>query len=102
MAVAAPNTVRVRLDNRFDHCCGDPKVRPEPLLVHKIDLEDVFARRSRKGEPQVTRNLSAEGGFAQWARGRLLRTLGQLAQPAVRQQSRDLARLSRWLDDSAG
>jgi len=62
----------------------------------------VFARRSRKGEPQVTRNLSAEGGFAQWARGRLLRTLGQLAQPAVRQQSRDLARLSRWLDDSAG
>lgn len=46
----------------------------------------------------VTRNLSGEGGFAHWALTRLKRTAGQLAQPDVRQQSRDLAALSKWLD----
>ena len=46
----------------------------------------------------VTRDLAGEGGFAQWALTRVRRTVGQLAQPDVRQQSRDLAALSKWLD----
>ena len=59
----------------------------------------VTARRTDSHDTSaVARDLSGEGGFAQWAMTRLRRTLGQLAQPAVRQQSRDLAALSKWLD----
>ena len=60
----------------------------------------VTARRADTHETAapVARDLSGEGGFAQWAMTRVRRTIGQLAQPDVRQQSRDLAALSKWLD----
>ena len=60
----------------------------------------VTARRADPHETAapVTRDLSGDGGFAHWAMTRLRRTIGQLAQPDVRQQSRDLAALSKWLD----
>ena len=60
----------------------------------------VTARRSDPHETTapVARDLSGEGGFAHWAMTRLRRTIGQLARPDVRQQSRDLAALSKWLD----
>ena len=53
---------------------------------------------SKVSSDPVARNLSGEGGFVQWAVTRLRRTIGQLARPDVRQQSRDLAALSKWLD----
>jgi hypothetical protein len=59
----------------------------------------VTARRTDSHDTTaVARDLSGEGGFAQWALTRLRRTVGQLAQSDVRQQSRDLAALSKWLD----
>lgn len=60
----------------------------------------ITARRNDPHETTepVARDLSGEGGFAHWAMTRLRRTVGQLAQPDVRQQSRDLAALSKWLD----
>lgn len=63
-------------------------------------LRRITARRtgSHEAEAPVARDLSGEGGFAHWAVTRLKRTLGQLAQADVRQQSRDLAALSKWLD----
>lgn len=62
----------------------------------------VFARRSPKGDAQVARNLDGEGGYARWARTRLVRTLGELSRATVRRQSRQLASLSRWLDEEQG
>lgn len=41
-----------------------------------------------------------EGGFLRWAMSRLRRTLGDALRPGVMAQSRDLGRLSRWLDDA--
>jgi len=62
----------------------------------------VFARRSPKGNAQVVRDLAGEGGYARWARTRLVRTLGELSRATVRRQSRQLASLSRWLDEEPG
>ena len=65
-------------------------------------MSRVFARRSPKGDAQVARNLDGEGGYARWARTRLVRTLGELSHATVRRQSRQLASLSRWLDERTG
>lgn len=46
----------------------------------------------------VRRHMASEGGYFGWAWSRVKRTLGDLANADVRHQSRDLARLSRWLD----
>ena len=46
----------------------------------------------------VHRDSARDGGYFAWATDRLARTLGDLANPAVRRQSRQLAQLSRWLD----
>jgi len=62
-------------------------------------LRRILARRKGADDlHEVARDLSAEGGFAAWAGSRLLRTARDLARRDVRDQSRDLARLSRWLD----
>lgn len=62
-------------------------------------LRRILARRKGADDQDaVARDLSAEGGFAAWAGGRLVRTVRELARREVRDQSRDLARLSRWLD----
>lgn len=63
-------------------------------------LQRLAARRGAQGGSEtIQRDLAAEGGFAGWAGNRLRRTVGQLADPDVRRQSGDLARLSRWLDE---
>lgn len=59
----------------------------------------VLARRGRSDAAPVARDLSGQGGFAAWARSRLVRTARELARSDVRQQSRQLASLSRWLDE---
>ncbi len=51
-----------------------------------------------QGERAATRDMTAEGGFSGWASSRLIRTLGELSRRDVRRQSRELARLSKWLD----
>lgn len=61
-------------------------------------LARILARRRGGERPAITRDLSAEGGFAAWAGARLLRTVRELARRDVREQSRRLARLSTWLD----
>lgn len=58
----------------------------------------VTRRVGRGGLVSVRRDSTAEGGYLAWAARRLARTLGDLADPAVRRQSRQLAHLSRWLD----
>lgn len=61
-------------------------------------LRRLGARRSDpEGQGSVARDLGHAGGFLGWAGSRARRTLGELVQPAVRQQSRELAALSRWL-----
>lgn len=58
-----------------------------------------ITRRISTGAGQVHhRDSKRDGGYLAWASGRLARTLGDLANPAVRRQSRQLAQLSRWLD----
>ena len=46
----------------------------------------------------IRRHSNAAGGYLGWAWSRLRRTVGDLANPAVRRQARQLARLSDWLD----
>lgn len=43
------------------------------------------------------RGASAPEGLGEWAGGRLRRTIGELGNPAVRDQARELSRLSKWL-----
>ncbi len=49
----------------------------------------------------VARDFSGEGGFLGWASSRLRRVGSQLFHPELLRQSRDLARFSRWLDQSS-
>lgn len=46
----------------------------------------------------VRRDSDRDGGYLAWAGSRLRRTLADLADPAVRRQSRRMAQISRWLD----
>ena len=55
-------------------------------------------RKAAKDGHATVRDMSSEGGFRRWAGARLWRTLRDMARAEVRGQSRDLARLSRWLD----
>lgn len=48
--------------------------------------------------PVHHRDSAGDGGYLAWASSRLTRTLGDLANPLVRRQSRQLARISKWLD----
>jgi hypothetical protein len=55
-------------------------------------------RRRRSAVDATGGITSTEAGFdAAWLGSRLCRTLGDLCSPAVWQQSRDLARFSRWI-----
>jgi hypothetical protein len=50
------------------------------------------------GEAEVRRTMNQHGGRWSWAASRFGRTMVDLAGSDARRQSRDLARLSRWLD----
>ena len=57
-----------------------------------------ITRRVSAGEgPAHHRDSAAEGGYLKWAANRLGRTVGDLRRADVRRQSRQLARLNRWL-----
>ncbi|MFM5932089.1 MAG: nucleotidyltransferase family protein [Novosphingobium sp.] len=61
-------------------------------------LRRLAARRPvDQGQASVARDLSGQGGFVTWAKGRTARTVSHLARADVRRQSADLARLSDWL-----
>ena len=64
----------------------------------KAFLLRILARRKDGDQHAVHRDLSSSHGFAAWAGSRLMRTVRELARRDVREQSRDLAGLSRWLD----
>ena len=55
-------------------------------------------QRSAAGQIAVTRDMHHEGGALGWATSRAWRSVTELARPDVRRQSRQLAALSRWLD----
>ena len=55
-------------------------------------------RRGAHGGQSVTRDMASEGGLLGWTGSRLRRSLTELAQGDVRRQSRQLAALSKWLD----
>lgn len=58
-----------------------------------------IVRRVSGGDGAVHhRDNARDGGYLAWAGSRLKRTLGDLASADVRRQSRQLAQLSRWLD----
>ena len=65
-------------------------------------LRRLRGRRENAAGESVQRDMRDEGGFIGWAISRLGRSLGDLAHGDVRHQSRELARLSRWLDRRAG
>ncbi|MCB2076475.1 MAG: nucleotidyltransferase family protein [Novosphingobium sp.] len=58
----------------------------------------ILGRKAASGQAGARKDMAPEGGFVRWAWSRLDRTVSDLRNAAVRQQSRDLARLSRWLD----
>lgn len=56
-------------------------------------------RQVRTADGAVAHRQTDEaGGYLGWTLSRLRRTAGDLANPAVRRQARQLARLSAWLD----
>ena len=55
-------------------------------------------KRSTGDGPAAARDMIRHGGFLGWASTRLARTFGELAKADVRRQSRNLARISKWLD----
>ena len=55
-------------------------------------------KRSTHDGGTATRDMASPGGFLGWARSRFARTVSDLAQADVRRQSRNLARISQWLD----
>ena len=61
-------------------------------------LQRMRGRRGAHGEAEVTRSMDHAGGMLGWAGSRAWRTLTQLARTDVRRQSRQLAALSKWLD----
>ena len=63
-------------------------------------LRRLTGKRQAAGGGAARRDMACEGGALGWAWSRLRRTAGDLASGNVRRQSRDLAQLSRWLDDN--
>ncbi len=60
-----------------------------PRIVRRVASGDSAAHH---------RDSARDGGYLAWAGSRLKRTLGDLTDPKVRRQSRQLAQLSQWLD----
>ncbi len=60
-------------------------------------------RRQLAGDSTpIMRDFSAEGGFLAWALSRLKRSIGELSDPAVRQQARNSALLRRFIEGGRG
>ena len=61
-------------------------------------LRRLRGRQGAKGQGEVQRDVSREGGKLGWAASRAWRSFSELARADVRRQSRQLAALSKWLD----
>lgn len=61
-------------------------------------LRRLRGRQGAKGQGEVQRDMTHEGGALNWAASRAWRSLSELSRTDVRRQSRQLAALSKWLD----
>ncbi len=61
-------------------------------------LARIAGRRSTGDGAAASRDMASQGGFLRWASSRFGRTFSELTKADVRRQSRELARISSWLD----
>jgi hypothetical protein len=90
----APDLLLQELDTRQSAQLAAATLNSGPARL----LQRLLGRRSATGEAEVTRDMSHEGGALGWAASRAWRSASQLARGDVRRQSRQLAALSKWLD----
>lgn len=91
---AAPDLLLQELDTRQSAQLAAATLKSGPARL----VQRVLGRRTAAGEAEVTRDMSHEGGALGWAMSRAWRSASQLARSDVRRQSRQLAALSKWLD----
>jgi hypothetical protein len=91
---AAPDLLLQELDSRASAGLAAATLKSGPAKL----VQRIAGRRKVKGEAAVTRQTSHEGGALAWAGSRMLRSLRDLSHGDVRDQSRQLAALSKWLD----
>jgi len=94
LVAAAPDLLLQDLDTRQSAGAAAAILAGGPGIA----LRRLTGRRASGDAPMVQRDMSGEGGFVGWAWSRLRRTARDLASGPARRQSRDLARLSRWLN----
>lgn len=90
----APDLLLQELDTRQSAQLAAATLKAGPAKL----AQRILGRRSATGEAEVTRDMSHEGGALGWAASRAWRSATQLARGDVRRQSRQLAALSKWLD----
>ena len=91
---AAPDLLLQELDTRQSAGLVAAALKAGPAKL----FQRLRGQRSAVGEVAVTREMQHEGGAVGWAASRAWRSVTELARPDVRRQSRQLAALSRWLD----
>ncbi len=89
----APDLLLQNLGTRQSAGFGAAVITGGPAAL----LRRLTGKRQATGVVAARRDMAGEGGALGWAWSRLRRTVGDLASGEVRRQSRDLARLSRWL-----
>ncbi len=94
LLTAAPDLLLQELDSRASAGLAAATLKAGPAKL----AERIAGRRKVKGEAAVTRQTGYEGGALAWAGSRILRSLRDLSRGDVRDQSRQLAALSKWLD----
>ena len=94
MLAAAPDLLLQDLTTRRSAGLAAAALTAGPMKL----LQRLRGRRGAHGEAEVTRTMDHEGGMFGWAGSRAWRSLTQLARADVRDQSRQLAALSQWLD----
>ncbi len=91
---AAPDLLLQELETRRSAGLAAAALKAGPAKL----FERLRGRRSAAGEAPATRDMRHEGGALGWASSRAWRSFSELARHDVRRQSRQLAALSRWLD----
>jgi len=94
LLAAAPDLLLQELDRRASAGLAAATLKAGPAKL----AQRIAGRRQVAGEAAVTRQTGHEGGRLGWAAFRALRSLRDLTHGDVRDQSRQLAALSKWLD----
>lgn len=94
LLTVAPDLLLQELDSRASAGLAAATLKAGPAKL----VERMLGRRKVTGEAMVKRQTSHEGDALGWAASRALRSLRDLARGDVRDQSRQLAALSKWLD----